>query len=137
MKRLALPVLAALAFGGAMLGAKVGQLPHPSGTQVTQPPTPVVKEPDAMELRTGDTFWGMSLDGVVPCSSMLVKGGGHLVSISRNSQSDRKLYFHVRGTKLIELDKQKFKLTVTGEDSVHVDRTLVEELAANVDASTN
>ena len=137
MKRLALPILAALAFGGAMLGAKVGRLPHPSDSTVTQAATPVVNEPDEIDLRTGDSFWGMSLDGVVPCSSMLVKGGGHLVSLSRNSQADRKLYFHVKGTKVIELDGQKFELTVIGEDTVHVDRTMVEELAANVEASTN
>lgn len=137
MKRLALPLLAALAFGGAMLGAKVGRLPNPSESEVTKAATPVVIEPDEIDLRTGDTFWGMSLDGVVPCSSMLVKGGGHLVSLSRKSQSDRKLYFHVKGTKLIELDGQKFNLTVIGEDSVHVDRNFVEELAVNVEPTPN
>lgn len=138
MKRLALPFLAALAFGALMVGAQFWRSSHPSELPVTQAVDPVSLGPATMDLRTGDTFWGLSLDGVIPCSNLLVKGGGHLVSLSRNSQTDRKLYFHVRNdNKLIELDSLKFRLTVTGEDTVHVDRNFVDELAANVETSTN
>jgi len=130
MKRLALPFLAALAVGTALAGAKFWR---PTESPPKAEFVPVVVEPDEMDLNTGDTFWGMSLDGVIPCSSMIVKGGGHLVSLSRNTQTDRKLYFHVRGTKEIELDGRTFRMTVTGDDTVHVDRRPTGELAASVE----
>lgn len=136
MKRLALPMLAALALGALMVGAQVWRTSQPSESLVNLALEPVVYEPDTLDLRTGDTFWGLSLDGVIPCSSLLVKGGGHLVSLSRNSQTDRKLYFHIRDDKLIELDDLKFRLIVTGEDTVHVDRNYGGELAANVELGT-
>jgi hypothetical protein len=137
MKRLALPLVAALAVGAFLFGAKCWRVSKSSDLAEKTSVAPVSLEPAVLDVRTGDTFWGLSLDGVVPCSSMLVKGGGHLVSISRNSASDRKLHFHVRDTKLIELDNVKFRLTVTGDDKVHVDRSFVSDLASAVETTTN
>lgn len=48
-----------------------GQTEHHTTSVASTP------EADVMDLRTGDTFWGFHLDGVLPCSSMLVKGGGN------------------------------------------------------------
>jgi len=94
------------------------------------PVIPVV-EASEMELRTGDNFWGLHLDGVVALSSMLVKGGGHLVIISPLDQPDAKAYYHVRREKTIELAGTTFSLSVQGEDKAFVSRNLGEQLAAN------
>ncbi len=91
----------------------------------------LVAEPTEFNLRTGDSFWGLHLDGIVSLSTLLVKGGGHLVIISPVEKPDAKAYYQVRGEKTIQLEGITFLLTVTGDDQAHVGRVLEKQLAAN------
>lgn len=90
-----------------------------------------VVEPSKMQIQTGDRFWGLHLDGIVACSSLLVKGGGHLVMITPLDDPELKCYYHVKDEKVVELNGLRFKLVVTGEDTAYVDRSFEERLAAN------
>ena len=63
-----------------------------------------------MDLRTGDSFWGFRLSGVVPCSKLLVKGGGHLVTLSLRNDGDAHCVYHVVDEKPIELQGKRFRL---------------------------
>ncbi len=87
-------------------------------------------EPSDLHLRTGDHFWGLHLDGVIPCARLLVRGGGHLVILSPRDEPEAKCYFHVRSQKTVELQGRKFSLVVTGEDRIHVIREPAEQLAS-------
>jgi hypothetical protein len=75
-----------------------------------------------MDLRTGDTFWGFRLSGVIPCSKMLVKGGGNLVTLSLRNDGDARCVYHVVDEKRIKLHEEDFRLRVVGPDEVHVER---------------
>ena len=88
-------------------------------------------EPSDLHVRTGDHFWGLHLDGVIPCARMLVRGGGHLVILSSSDRPDAKCYFHVRGKKAVVFHGRKFSLAVTGEDRIRVIREPAEQLASN------
>ena len=79
-------------------------------------------EADEMTLRTGDTFWGLHLDGVVPCSSMLVKGGGNLVTFSIKQDHDARCSYHIVHDKHITLHGSDFRLRVVVPDQIHVQR---------------
>ena len=79
-------------------------------------------ELDAMDLRTGDRFWGYFLCGVVPCSNLVAKGGGHLVTLSLQDDRDARFFFHVVGAKKIKLAGKEFQLRVIAPDQVHVER---------------
>jgi hypothetical protein len=105
-------------------------LPDPVPNVTTARAPAIEQEPTSMELRVGDKFWGMHLDGVVPCSSMLVRGGGHLVLISPVKDPLSRCHFHVRGQKVIQLEGVRFTLDVLGEDTVFVNRDLGPELAS-------
>ena len=75
-----------------------------------------------MDLRTGDTFWGFHLDGVLPCSSMLVKGGGNLVTLSEHTNSDARCIYQVVREKRITLCGREFLVRVVAADQIHVER---------------
>jgi hypothetical protein len=86
------------------------------------PPAAPTVQADVMDLRTGDTFWGLHLDGVVPCSSMLVKGGGNLVTLSVQHDHDAHCIYHVVHEKRITLHGNEFRLSVVAADQIHVER---------------
>lgn len=92
--------------------------------------TSIELEPTDLHVRTGDRFWGLHLDGVIPCARMLVRGGGHLVILSPRDEPEAKCYFHVRGTKSVVFHGRKFSLAVTDEDRIHVIREPAEQLAS-------
>lgn len=92
-----------------------------------------VEEPHELEARTGDRFWGLHLEGVIPCSSMLVRGGGHLVILTRDDRPMDKCSYHVKGKKVVTLDDRRFTLTVTGDDLIHVAKALPEGEAVATD----
>jgi hypothetical protein len=79
-------------------------------------------EADVMDRRTGDFFWGLHLDAVVPCSSMVVKGGGNLVTLSVQSDPAAHCVYHVVHEKRIELHGKAFRLRVIAADQIHVER---------------
>lgn len=81
-----------------------------------------VAEVDVLDLRIGDSFWGLHLSSVVPCSKMLVKGGGWLVTLSVRNDGDARCVYHVMDEKLIELQGKRFRLRVVGTDQIHVER---------------
>ena len=87
-------------------------------------------EPSDLHVRTGERFWGLHLDGVIPCARMLVRGGGHLVILSHRDEPEAKCYFHVRSQKTVDLRGRKFSLVVTGEDRIRVIREPAEQLAS-------
>jgi hypothetical protein len=97
---------------------------HPSGAAADQEAARVVlaAEDDVMDLRTGDVFWGIHLDGVVPCSNLLVKGGGHLVTLSVPPDRDGHCIYHVAREKPITLHGRTFRLRVVAADQIHVER---------------
>lgn len=82
-----------------------------------------------VDVRTGDAFWGLHLDGVIPCASMLVKGGGHLVIISPQGNHEARCYFHIKDTKVVELGAVRFRLQVVAPDRIHVIREPAEQVA--------
>ena len=79
-------------------------------------------ETDVMDVRTGDHFWGLHLDSVLPCSSMIVKGGGHLVTLSVPDDHDSRCIYQVVNEKKITLQGDVFRLRVIGTDQIHVER---------------
>ncbi len=97
---------------------------HPTTEAAESPGSadePVI-EADVMDLRTGDTFWGLHLDGVVPCSSILVKGGGDLVTLSGQHDHDARCIYQVVREKQIKLHGNEFRLRVVAPDQIHVER---------------
>jgi len=92
-----------------------------------QPVAPTV-EADAMDLRTGDTFWGLHLDSVVPCSSMIVKGGGHLVTLSVRHDRDARCIYQVVHEKRITLHGDEFRVRVIAAHQIHVERDSVAKV---------
>lgn len=126
--------LAVFLASAVVLATAIGGAYWMSNPQVEVAETSVKSvEPMPMEyqLKTGDSFWGLHLDGVVPCSTMLVRGGGHLVMISQADNPERKCYFQVKNSKVVELGGITFRVTVTDEDQVHVTRELVELASAS------
>lgn len=82
-----------------------------------------------LRLRTGDSFWGMHLGGVIPCASMLVKGGGHLVMLSPQENHEARCFFHIKENKQLTFGGHTFHLEVIGPDQVHVVRDAVTNVA--------
>ena len=80
-----------------------------------------------MDLRTGDSFWGLHLDGVVPCSSILVKGGGNIVTLSVRHDPDAHCIYQVVHEKRITLNGNEFLLRVVAADQVHIEREPVSK----------
>ncbi len=127
-----------MVYGLLALGSLVGmgvvasrhpQWTSPKATQVVMLPADPTEGINDLDVKTGDSFWGLHLDGVVPCSSMLVKGGGHLVIISRKANHEAQCYFHVKETKNVELAGTRFKLEVVAPDHIHVTRELLSPVA--------
>ena len=85
-----------------------------------------------MDLRTGDTFWGLHLDGVVPCSSMLVKGGGNIVTLSVQHGFEAHCIYQVVHEKLIKLHGNEFRLRVVAADQIHVERGPAPKAVATI-----
>ena len=83
-----------------------------------------------MDLRTGDTFWGLHLSGVIPCSKLLVKGGGNLVTLSLRNDGNARCVYHVMDEKRIELQGKTFCLRVIGPDQIHVERQPISNAVA-------
>jgi hypothetical protein len=79
-------------------------------------------EADVIDLRTGDTFWGLHIDGVVPCSGLLVKGGGNIVTLSDQDDRDARCMYQVVHEKQIALHGKEFRLSVVAADQIHVRR---------------
>ncbi len=77
---------------------------------------------DELSLHTGDRFWGLYVGGVIPCSTMLVKGGGYLVMLAPNHDQKASCFFHVKEAKQIEFHGRRFRLEVVGQDQVRVVR---------------
>lgn len=104
---------------------------HRQHTVQAQPVAVVDPTADLTEIdvRTGDAFWGLHLDGVIPCASMLVKGGGHLVIISPQGNHEARCYFHIKDAKVVELGAVRFRLQVVAPDQVHVIREPAEQVA--------
>ncbi len=84
-------------------------------------------EADILDLRTGDTFWGLHLDSVVPCSSLLVRGGGDLVTFSVMNNHNARCGYHVVKEKQIILHGNEFSVRVVGADQIHVERIAVSK----------
>lgn len=99
-------------------GAPTVAVEH-AATPVTADPTATL---DELSLHTGDRFWGLYLGGVIPCSTMLVKGGGYLVMLAPNHDQKASCFFHVKEAKEIEFHGRRFRLEVTGQDHVRVVR---------------
>jgi hypothetical protein len=93
------------------------------------PPTPKI-EADAMVIRTGDRFWGLHLDGVLPCSTILVKGGGNLVTLSAPDDHGAHCIYQVVKEKQIVLRGQKFRLRVIAPDQCQVERDALSTAVA-------
>lgn len=119
-----------------VLGAALGVAAVLLAGQVVTKSVPIVPvetvvEPDVMTVRTGDHFWGFRLDGVLECSSLLIKKGGYMVILSEAARPEAKLYYHVVDEKPIELAGKNFRLIVLGEDQARVERNSEARLAAN------
>ncbi|MBX7168227.1 MAG: hypothetical protein K1X74_17960 [Pirellulales bacterium] len=99
----------------------------PAPVVATVDPTSTMTEIDA---RTGDSFWGLHVDGVIPCSTMLVKGGGHLVILAPIDNPQGKCHFHVKDEKRVVLGGRAFLLRVTGDDQIHVQLDTPTRVAA-------
>lgn len=87
---------------------------------------------DELVLHTGDTFWGLHFDGMLPCSKMLVRGGGHIVNFSSLDDPYRHSHFHVRGARAVTVYDRPFTVEVLGEDEIRVSRTPADSVAAAI-----
>jgi hypothetical protein len=128
-----LQVLLALCLvGGTLWASHPGPPPAAEPSQDQAPPVTAKFEADVLDLRTGDTFWGLHVDGVIPCSSMIIKGGGHLVTLSVRRDPAAHCVFHVVKEKRIDLNGNSFRLRVAAADQIHVERaTPSQEIATN------
>jgi len=115
-------VLAICLVSGTWYASHLGVHPTTEATANQVAPVASIAEDDVMDLRTGDTFWGFRLSGVTPCSKMLVKGGGNLVTLSLRNDGDARCVYHVVDEKRIKLHDEDFRLRVVGPDEVHVER---------------
>jgi hypothetical protein len=125
-------LLAICLVGGTLWASHPGLPPAAEGSQEAAAPVIAKLESDVLNLRTGDTFWGLHVDGVVPCSSMIIKGGGHLVTLSVHRDHEAHCVFHVVKEKRIDLNGNSFRLRVTAADQIHVERA-----PASQDVATN
>jgi hypothetical protein len=125
-------VLAICVVGGMWCTSHLGL---PSAAAVPAPDATLAAstaEPDVLDLRTGDTFWGLHLDGVVPCSSMAVRGGGHLVTFSVKDDHNVRCVYQVGHEKQIKLLGEDFRIRVIAPDEIHVERgSLSKNVAVN------
>ncbi len=87
---------------------------------------------DELVVRPGDAFWGLQLDGILPCSKMLVRGGGHIVNFSLLDDAFRRSHFHVRKEKAVSVYDRKFTITIVSDDEIRVRRTPEETVVAVV-----
>lgn len=85
---------------------------------------------DELTLRTGDTFWGLHFDGMLPCSKMLVRGGGYIVNFSSLEDPYRHSHFHVRDARTISVYDHPFTVEVLNDDEIRVSRAPAESVAA-------
>lgn len=115
-------LLAICLVGGTLWASHPGLPPAEEASQVQASSIPEKVEGDVLDLRTGDTFWGVHVDGVVPCSSMIIKGGGNLVTLSLRREPGAHCVFHVIKEKRIDLNGNSFRLRVTEADHIHVER---------------
>ena len=100
-----------------------------NSAQPAKETTATAVEADAIDLRTGDVFWGLRLCGVVPCSPMLVRGGGHLVTLSFQNDGNAPCLYHVLGEKRITLGGREFRARVIAPDQIHVEREPASQIA--------
>jgi len=112
--------------------APVEELVVPEDIQTVAVTVDPTKEPDELTLGTGDTFWGLHFDGMLPCSRMLVRGGGYIVNFSDIDNPTYRAHFHVDGKKTVSVYGQEFTVEVTGEDEIHVVRTPEKTVVAAV-----
>jgi hypothetical protein len=115
-------VLAICLVSGTWCASHVGIYPTAGAIENQAAPVAPTVEADVMDLWTGDSFWGFHLDGVVPCSSMLVKGGGNLVTLSAQHDPDARCIYQVVHEKTIKLHGTEFRLRVIAADQIHVER---------------
>jgi len=80
-------------------------------------------------VRTGQTFSDLHLQGVIPCSPMLVKGGGHLILLTRRERPNFSCSYHVKSTKQISLGGKTFEIAVVDDDTIRA-RVVTPALAA-------
>lgn len=111
----------AMIFGAKASSEHWEQLAQVGESSVAKEPAP---EPTELVAKTGDQFWGLHLEGVIPCSSMLVRGGGHLVILTRDDRPMDKCSYHVKGKKTISLGDRQFVMSVVGDDTIRVTRAL-------------
>jgi hypothetical protein len=123
-------VLAICLVSGTWCVSHLGLHPTTEAAANQVAPVACITEDDVMDLRTGDTFWGFRLSGVIPCSKMLVKGGGNLVTLSLQNDGDARCVYHVVDEKRIELQGKEFRLRVVGPDEVHVERQPISSTVA-------
>jgi len=117
--------LALFLVGGTWLAAR-GEIP--SGKDITESAATVPHAADnSIDVQTGEKFWGLQLCGVVPCSTLVVKGGGHLVTIAFDGESDARCFYHVIGEKRIDVNGRAFRLRVEGPETVHVERVIAAD----------
>jgi hypothetical protein len=120
-------VLAVCLVSGTWWTSHSALYPTAEAVENQAPPVAPTVEADVIDLRTGDTFWGLHLDGVVPCSSMLVKGGGNLVTLSGQHDHDARCMYQVVHEKQITLHGNEFRLRVVAADQIHVERDSVSK----------
>jgi hypothetical protein len=123
-------VLAICLVSGTWCASHLGLHPTTEATANQAAPVASIAEDDVMDLRTGDTFWGFHLTGVVPCSKLLVKGAGNLVTLSLRDDGDARCVYHVMDEKRIELQGKEFRLRVIGPDQIHVERQPISNTVA-------
>jgi len=87
---------------------------------------------DELTISAGETFWGLHFDGILPCSKMLVRGGGHIVNFSQIDGSVGRTHFHVRKQKAVSVYGRKFTIEIVSDDEILVRRTPKETIVATV-----
>lgn len=115
-------VACALIFGADASSGRFDLFAPRSSAAIAVTERPVVEEPLEVVARTGDRFWGLHVEGVIPCSAMVVRGGGHLVILTREDRPMDKCSYHVKGKKKVQLDERTFLLTVVSDDMIRVER---------------
>ena len=125
-------VLAICLVSGTWWASQPASRPTAEATENQAAPVAPAVEADVMDPRTGDTFWGLHLDGVVPCSNMIVKGGGNIVTLSMQHHHDARCIYQVIHEKRITLHGKKFRLRVLDADQIHVEREPVPNAVATI-----
>lgn len=128
-------VALALVSGTFVTAHRLSPAPATTAQVSTVETAPVAIDPTEaaheLSLHTGDRFWGLYVGGVIPCSTMLVKGGGYLVMLAPNHDQKASCFFHVKDTKEIEFHGRKFRLEVVGQDQVRVVREATQVAATS------